>query len=142
MTIRRFRQGDVLFYPYRWKYQPAAVFENPKDRPVCIALTLQNIRGDDVLTLLPVSDLPPSDITTAITLAPSEVTAMGLSDRRQAFIHVSEANVDDVNNSFNVTPKTRIIGRLPEATLKRMLTLLRHQLSTKNIELIHRGRHD
>ena len=142
MTVRRFRQGDVLFYPYRWKHQAVAFIENPKDRPVCIALTLQNIRGEDVLTLLPVSDLPPSDITTAVKLAPSEVTATGLSERRQAFIHVSEANVDDVSNSFNVNPKTRIIGRLPEKTLKRVLTLLRHQLSTKNIELIHRGRHD
>jgi hypothetical protein len=141
MTNRRFRQGDVLSYPYRWRHQPPAKIDNPKDRPTCIALMLKDRNGADVLTILPISDLPPDDLSTAIELSPSELAAMGMSDKRRAYIHVSEANVDDVANSFTVTPKTRIIGRLPQPTLKRLLSLLKMQLLTKNIELIHRGRH-
>ena len=140
MTTKRFRQGDILFYPYRWKHQPPAKVEYPKDRPACIALILRNSFGEDVLTFRPVSDLPPVDIATAIELSPSELTAMGLSEMRLAFIHLSEANVDDINNSLTIGPKTRTIGRLPQSTLKRMLTMLKTQLLTKNIELIHRGR--
>ncbi len=140
MTTKRFRQGDVLSYPYRWKHQPPASVEHPKDRPACIALMLKDRNGADVLTILPISDLAPDDISTAIELLPGELAAMGLSDRRIAYIHVSEANIDDISNSFTVSPKTRIIGRLPQETLKRMLKLLKSQLLTKNIELIHRSR--
>jgi hypothetical protein len=140
MTTKRFRQGDVLSYLYRWKRQPPLKTENPKERSACIALMLKDRNGADVLTILPISDLPPDDLLTAIELLPLELDAMGLSDKRKAYIHVSEANEDDIANSFTVTPKTRIIGRLPQSTLKRMLTLLKMQLLTKNIELIHRGR--
>ena len=140
MTTKRFRQGDILFYPYRWKHQKSGAIDFPKDRPACIALILKNIQGEDVLTFLPISDLKSVDPATAIELSPFDLTAMGLSEKRLAFIHLSEANVDDINNSLTISPKTRIIGRLPQSTLKRMLTLLRTQLVTKNIELIHRGR--
>jgi hypothetical protein len=140
MTTKRFRQGDVLTYPYRWKHQPRTKIEEPKDRPACVALMLKNTRGQDVLTLLPISELPPVDASTAIALSLPELKATGLSERRPAFIHVSEANVDDVSNSLSINPKTRIMGRLPEATLRRMLTLLKAQLLNKNIELIHRGK--
>lgn len=141
MTTKRFRQGDILSYPYRWKHAAPAKVENPKDRPACVALKLKTIRGEDILTFLPISDLPPEDPLSAIELTRSELTAMGLSESRRAFIHVSEANVDDVNNSMTISPKTRIIGRLPESTLRRMLILLKTQLEAKNIELIHRGKH-
>jgi hypothetical protein len=141
MIIKRFRQGDVLSYPYRWKHQPLSKLENPKDRPACIVLMLKDRNGADVLTILPISDLPPGDLSTAIELLPSELAAMGLTDKRKAYIHVSEANVDDIANSFTVSPKTRIIGRLSQQTLKRMLELLKIQLLTKNIELIRRGHH-
>ena len=140
MTTRRFRQGDILYYPYRWKHQKSGPVEYPKDRPACIALILRNRLGEDVLTFLPVSDLEPIDPATAIELSPSDLMAMGLLEQQMAFIHLSEANVDDIGNSLTIGPKTRTIGRLPQSTLKRMLKLLRTQLVTKNIELIHRGR--
>ena len=140
MTTKRFRQGDVLYYPYRWKHQPPTEIEHPKDRPACIALMLKDRNGADVLTILPISDMPPNDLSIAIELTAPELAAIGLSDKRKAYIHVSEANVDDIANSFTVTPKTRIVGRLPQTTLKRMLILLKSQLLMKNIEITHRGR--
>ena len=140
MTARRFRQGDVLSYPYRWTHQPTTILENPKDRPACIALMLNGPHGNDVLTLLPISDKPPEDAAAALELSTSEIASIGLSDKRRAFIHVSEANVDDVSNSLTIHPKTRILGRLPEATLRRMLTLLKAQLLAKNIHLTKRGK--
>ena len=140
MTTRRFRQGDVLSYPYRFTHQPSAILENPKDRPACISLMLKGLHGNVVLTLLPISDKPPQDAASALELSSSEIAAIGLSDKRRAFIHVSEANVDDVNNSLTIHPKTRILGRLPEPTLRRMLTLLKAQLLAKNIHLTKRGK--
>jgi hypothetical protein len=141
MTIRGFKQGDVLFYPYRWKYQPPSKQENPKDRPACVALILKNIHGNDVITLLPISDQQPLDQASALELTGAECVAIGLSESRRAFIHMSEANVDDIANSITLSPKTRVIGRLPQSTLKRMLTRLKMQLLSKNIDLIQRGKH-
>jgi hypothetical protein len=141
MTTRRFKQGDVLFYPYRWTYQPPSRQENPKDRPACVALILKNIHGNDIITLLPISDQLPLDQASAIELTTAECVAIGLSESRRAFIHVSEANVDEVVNSMTLSPKTKIIGRLPQTILKRMLTLLKMQLLSKNIDLIQRGKH-
>lgn len=140
MRTDRFRQGDVIAYPYRWKHQPASTVEHPKLRPVCIAIRLKKAKDQDTVVLLPISDLPPANKADAVALGLAELRAAGLTDRRKAYVHLTEANIDNVFQSLTFNPKAEVLGRLTEPSLRRVLAEVKKQLLAKNLALIHRNR--
>lgn len=140
MKNERLRQGDIVAYSYRWNHESFDTTENPKLRPACIALFMKGKKGQNLVALMAISDQPHKIKDMSLELTEKDLIAAGLFTRRRAYIHLSEMNIDEVENSFSFIVTAKKFGRLPESTLRTLLEKLREQLKSKNTALIHRGR--
>ena len=102
MTSRDLRVGEIIHYPYLWKWQAdRGETEGRKDRPVCVAIAVSALTGKTKhLALLAISSQPPGAGQTAIEVPETERRRAGLTEWRRAWIATSEYNYDILGKSF------------------------------------------
>lgn len=82
----------VIRYSYLWHAKhEAGREEGRKDRPCAIILVTEDIRGREIVTVLPVTHSPPDDPTLALELPPETKMRLGL-DTDRSWVVLSEAN--------------------------------------------------
>ena len=93
MPIPTPEPGLVISYAYLWDHEAKAGRENgAKDRPCVIALSVvRRPDGETVVTVLPVTHVPPTDPAEAIEIPQSVKRHLGLDDNR-SWIVVSQGD--------------------------------------------------
>jgi hypothetical protein len=138
MTTKEVQQGDIFKYAYRWKHELNKPADHQKERPVCLTLKLERKPGLTALALLPISDQPNTDRALSIPVLPSELKLSGLSQFREAYVHLSEVNFDRHENSYTFNPRAKVIGRFSKDFLQRIAKQLIINIKEKRVEIIHR----
>lgn len=119
----RFGKGDIVQYPYLWRWQDDLGREHgEKDRPACLILTMRDEKGLTHLLLLAISSKPPHEDQAAIEIPALELRRAKLSAYRRGWITVSECNYDILERSFHFdtrqTPQGRFSGKFLEEIRK------------------------
>jgi hypothetical protein len=85
--------GLVISYAYLWRYEhDAGREEGRKDRPCAIVMALERAEDDvTVVTVLPITQVPPSDPDAAVEIPLRVKQALGLDEQR-SWIVVNEGN--------------------------------------------------
>ncbi len=84
--------GLVIRYSYLWREEhQKGQEEGVKNRPCAIILVTQTVDGDDVVTALPVTHVPPNDLAWAIEIPRPTKVRLSLDDER-SWIVLTEAN--------------------------------------------------
>lgn len=84
--------GLVIRYSYLWVSEHRrGQEEGTKDRPCAIILVTTDDAGDQIVTVLPVSDSPPTDPGLAVEIPSRTKRRLGLDDER-SWVVLSEAN--------------------------------------------------
>ena len=84
--------GLVIRYSYLWRAEhQRGQEEGVKDRPCAVILVTTDDEGDQVVTVLPVTHTPPSDLTLAVEIPHPTKARLGLDDER-SWIVLTEAN--------------------------------------------------
>jgi hypothetical protein len=138
MTTKEVQQGDIFKYPYRWKHELNKPVDHQKERPVCLTLKLERKPGLTVLALLPISDQPNADQTLSIRVPQDELKLSGLSQFREAYVHLSEVNFDRRENSYTFNPRAKVLGRFSKDFLQRVAKQLIINIKDERVEIIHR----
>jgi hypothetical protein len=82
----------VIRYSYLWKREhEEGREEGIKDRPCAVIVSLRNESGNDVVLVLPVTHVQPTDIAEAIEI-PAETKRRLRLDSQRSWIVISEAN--------------------------------------------------
>lgn len=84
--------GLVIRYAYLWKREAdRGQVQGQKDRPCVVVLCVEEIDGEKVVTVAPVTHSPPSDPSQAIELTPATRRRLGL-DTEKNWIMATEVN--------------------------------------------------
>lgn len=124
MTSREFRSGDVIQYPYLWKWQrERGETEGRKQRPVCVVVAVRSPRDDLThLALLAISSRPPVGDGAAVEIPEIECRRAGLSEFKRAWISINEYNYDVAERSFYLEARQVILGRFSKSFMMRLAT--------------------
>lgn len=86
------RAGLVIRYSYLWQSEAAAGRdEGVKDRPCAIVLAVENMDGDTLVYVLPITHTAPKDPNDAVELPQTTKVRLGL-DSDRSWIVLSEGN--------------------------------------------------
>lgn len=92
MSLPKPRPGLVISYSYLWAREHAqGAEEGRKDRPCAIVAARQVIEGREVVTVVPVTHIPPFDPIDAVELPIAIKKHLGL-DNEHSWIVVTETN--------------------------------------------------
>jgi len=84
--------GLVISYAYLWaREHDRGAEEGRKDRPCAIVAARQVIEGREVVTVVPITHMPPSDPADAVQIPPALKARLGLDDL-PSWIVVTETN--------------------------------------------------
>ncbi len=121
-TPREFRPGDVIAYPYLWKWQSArGETEGRKTRPVCVVIAVANPRdGLTHLAMLAISSSPPVAEGMALEVPEIECRRAGLSDLKRAWVSINEYNYDIAEHSFYLEAQPEPSGRFSKPFMMRL----------------------
>ncbi|WP_284773977.1 hypothetical protein [Agrobacterium sp. lyk4-40-TYG-31] len=117
----KFRRGDIVAYPYLWRWQNEADPQRDhgeKDRPACMILAIKDKQGLTHILLLPISPKPPHGDQKAIEIPGLELRRAKLSSYKRGWITVSECNYDVIERSYHFDARREPIGRFSEAFLE------------------------
>lgn len=115
----RFSRGDIVSYPYLWRWQEGNGREHgEKDRPVCLILSISDPKGHSHVLLLPISSTPPYGGQSAIEIPDLELRRAKLSSFKQGWITVSECNYDIIERSYHFDPAQTPRGKFSGAFLE------------------------
>ena len=123
--------GDVIEdYPYLWLRQhKAGETEGRKPRPVCVALSVKDKRGNTHLALLPISTKAPLSNQIAIEIPQSEKRRLGVE--AQVWLYVSEYNYDIAEQSFYLQPSSHPRKSFSAKFMKVILQTFKSTLAQK-----------
>lgn len=129
----RFSNGSIINYPYLWRWQHDEGREHgEKDRPVCLALTMPDLRQNLThLVILPISTKPPFEGQIALEIPSLELRRAGLSMFRRGWITVSEYNYDIAERSYHLDPNQSPRGQFGPSFLEEIRQALRPILASK-----------
>ncbi|WP_322996469.1 hypothetical protein [Castellaniella sp.] len=116
-----FRRGDVLAYPYLWRWQAeenSSREHGEKERPVCMILTVTDKQGLTHMLLLPISSKQPLDERDALEIPPLEMRRAGLTHYPRGWITITECNYDILERSYYLDQSQEVMGRFSEAYLE------------------------
>jgi uncharacterized protein YifN (PemK superfamily) len=83
----------VLNYAYLWAHEAAqGQEEGVKDRPVVVVLSVQQVNGETVISVCPVTSQTPEDTSMAVQMPSQVKNHLGLTDRPASFIITTEIN--------------------------------------------------
>ncbi|MCY1740568.1 hypothetical protein [Ensifer sp. SL37] len=115
----RFSKGDVVRYPYLWRWQDELQREHgEKDRPVCIILALRDEKSLTHMLLLAISSKPPREGQAALEIPKLELRRAKLTDHDCGWITVSECNYDILEKSFHFDAGQRPLGKFSDVFLE------------------------
>lgn len=84
--------GLVIRYAFLWREQAArGREEGDKDRPCAVVLTTQDVEGDQIVVVLPVTHAAPRNHDLAVELSRETKRRLGLDDER-SWIVLTDAN--------------------------------------------------
>jgi PemK-like, MazF-like toxin of type II toxin-antitoxin system len=84
--------GLVISYSYLWAREHGkGIEEGAKNRPCAIVAARQVIEGREVVTVVPITHMPPSDPADAVEIPPALKAHLGLDEQR-SWIVVTETN--------------------------------------------------
>ncbi len=99
--------GQVFEYAYLWKWQADQGEEaGRKKRPSCMALVVQNAKGQTVLFIVPITSKQPSHDRFAIAIPETEAHRAKLDTHIPLWIIVDELNVDILEASYTLEDRT------------------------------------
>jgi len=134
----KFKQGDILSYPYLWEWQAEkGEMEGRKERPVCVALPLRR-EGVTHLFLLAVSGTPPRPEQKGVSIPEIERRRAGLKEWKEAWVIIDECNYDIAERSFHLDPSQNARGRFSESFTKRIKDSLRNAIEDQSMIRIDR----
>lgn len=82
----------VIRYSYLWREEhQKGQEEGVKDRPCAIVVVTQDEDGDEWVTVVPVTHVPPNDLASAIEIPRATKVRLGLDDER-SWVVLTEAN--------------------------------------------------
>lgn len=85
-------QGLVIRYSYLWRAEHLrGQEEGVKDRPCAVILVTAVENGEEVVTVLPITHLPPADDHLAVEILMATKLRLGL-DIERSWVMLSEAN--------------------------------------------------
>lgn len=94
------KPGAIVHYPYLWAWQhKRGETEGRKDRPVCLAVTVEQA-GQTIIYLLPISGTQPAADQVALEIPALERARAGLDPSKESWITVSEFNRDILERSY------------------------------------------
>lgn len=138
MMAPTFKQGDIITYPYLWRWQAEhGETEGRKDRPVCVALPLRK-RNVTHLFLLAITSTPPRPEQTAVPIPETETRRAGLKDWKDGWVIIDECNYDVAEQSFYLDTSHAPLGRFSEAFTNQIKGALRAAIETKSMTRIDR----
>lgn len=118
MSFPRPVAGLVIRYSFLWRSeQLAGQNEGVKDRPCAIILVTQDVQGDEIVTVLPITHSPPADPAFALELPAAVKTRLGL-DQARSWVVLTEANRfawpgPDLRPAVSGDPSSVAYGFLP-----------------------------
>lgn len=84
--------GLVIRYSYLWKREAdLGRVEGQKDRPCVVVICVEDIDGEQVVTVAPITHSPPTDLSRAIQLTSATRRRLGL-DEEANWVVASEVN--------------------------------------------------
>ena len=84
--------GLVIRYAYLWKPEAdRGQIEGQKHRPCVVVLCVEEVDGEKIVTVAPITHSPPSDPDRAIALTPATRRRLGL-DEEKNWIMATEVN--------------------------------------------------
>ena len=118
MSVPKPQPGLVISYAYLWTTEQAkGIEEGLKDRPCAVVAARQIINGREVVTVVPITHVPPADPMDAIEMPAVLKAHLGL-DESPSWIIVTETNDflwpgPELRPRKNVTPARFDYGMLP-----------------------------
>ena len=135
--------GLVIRYAYLWREeQQRGHEEGRKDRPCAVILVTTDDHGDQVVTVLPVTHTPPSDLSLAVEIPHGTKRRLGLDDER-SWIALTEANRfvwpgPDLRPTVSGDASTVAYGLLPRALFKDVITKFHDLVVARQASLVRR----
>ena len=128
--------GLVIRYSYLWRSEHRkGQEEGVKDRPCAIVLLTEAEGGDRLVTVLPITHSPPSDMRLAVEIPPATKARLDL-DADRSWVVLAEANRfvwpgPDLRPLVPGAPESVAYGYLPyrftQEILRRFLELVRER---------------
>lgn len=118
MSLPDPRPGLVISYVYLWAREHGlGSEEGAKDRPCAIVAARQTVSGREVVSVVPITHTPPSDMADGVEIPPTLKVWLGL-DEQPSWIVVTETNDflwpgPDLRPRRGVTPRRFEYGMLP-----------------------------
>ena len=110
--------GLVIRYSYLWRAeQLEGREEGVKDRPCAVILVSEDLQGDRIVTVLPVTHTPPHNAALALEVPPATKARLGL-DSERSWVNLTEANRfiwpgPDLRPAVPDDPESVVYGLLP-----------------------------
>lgn len=129
--------GDIFSYPYLWHWQDGkGETEGRKSRPSCLAIATQNIHGETVLFIVPITSKQPEPDRAGIRVPALEARRAKLDTNTPLWVMVDEVNADIWERSFYLEDRTPK-GRFSDTFTRQIATRLREAL-VRNRRIISR----
>lgn len=122
MTTRReLRSGDIIAYPYLWRWQRERhETEGRKERPVCVLVAVRGANDLTHLALLAISSRPPGADQQALEIPEIECRRAGLSEWKRGWLTISEYNYDIAERSWHLDINRPALGRFSKSFMMRV----------------------
>ena len=129
--------GTILKYPYVWRGGPGT--QEPKLRTACLMFKKAVAHGRTAIAMVAISDMPGPAPEFCIAVPPTEMERGGLSAFRNAFVHLDQYNIDQIENSFHYNPVAPVMGQFSGQFVARLAKTLAQAVRTGRAERIDRS---
>ena len=135
--------GLVIRYGYLWRGEQARGQEGGvKDRPCAVVLVTSGTASDRIVTVLPITHVPPSDPSLSVEIPAATKRRLGLDDHA-SWVVLTEANRfvwpgPDLRPSRPGDPASIAYGPLPYALFERIRRKLIDALRASAVRVVRR----
>ncbi|MBD3662225.1 MAG: type II toxin-antitoxin system PemK/MazF family toxin [Arenibacter algicola] len=135
--------GLVVGYSYLWRHEHRSGEEGGrKDRPCAIVLVSEQVDGETVVIVVPITHTSPQDDETAVELPPETKKRMGMDDQ-PSWVMVNEVNRfiwpgPDLRPIPNANPRRFDYGVLPPKLFKKITSAMEELRSKKRLTVVPR----
>lgn len=143
MPLPRPIPGMVIRYSFLWwgEHQRGQE-EGVKDRPCAVILVTTDDEGDQVVTVLPITHMPPSNPELAVEIPHTTKRRLGLDDER-SWIVLTELNRfvwpgPDLRSAQSGDMESVAYGLLPESLFRQVKTKLADALKGHLVRMVSR----
>ena len=135
---RAIKAGEVFVYPYLWGRQSqAGETEGRKERPVCVALSVER-NGVTHVFLLAITSTQPAEDQIALEIPETEAYRVGLRAWKLGWVIVGEGNYDIAERSFYLDLSQPPLGRFSDPFTKRIRAEFRKTIEKGDFKRVDR----